>query len=103
MRLCACRPVPLRRSWSFSLFRRLAINHPRNPEAVDKHAESLGPEGLLKRHVHRSTFCQRLKDPFSLRRAFEAERYREPLRFLIVLARGIGAHEHLITCLKRDM
>jgi len=42
----------------------LAVNHPRNAESIDAHAEPDGPEGLLKRHLHRAVFCQGVKDRF---------------------------------------
>src|SRR5271165_1514670 len=74
----------------------LAINHPRNAELIDKHAEAGGPESLLERHPHRSFFCQSVKDPFCLCRGADAERYGEALRFFIVLRRTVRAHQHLI-------
>src|SRR6267378_3827597 len=72
----------------------LAINHPRDAESIDHHAESRGPEGLLHWHLHFTALLQFLKDPFSFRNFFHAGRQRETLRRLIVLGRSIRAHQH---------
>src|SRR5713226_607343 len=72
----------------------LAINHPRYPESVDHHAESRRPEGLLQRHLNFTALFQFLKDTFSFRNVFHADRQGEALRHLIVLGRSVRAHQH---------
>src|SRR6267378_4658511 len=118
MRPCVCQPIPVLRSfvapshqWSSSAVaphlctpRRsvvtrggtslLAVNHPRYAESIDNHAESRRPEGLLHWHLHFTALLQFLKDPFSFRNFFHADRQRETLRRLIVVGRSIRAHQH---------
>src|SRR6266849_797005 len=72
----------------------LAINYPRYPESVDHHAKSRRPESLLQRHLHFAALLQFLKDTFSFRNVFHADRQREALRRLIVVGRSIRAHQH---------
>jgi hypothetical protein len=55
----------------------LAVNHPRNPELIDKHSETHGPESLLDRHFHCSVFCQCVKYAFRVCRVVDADRHRE--------------------------
>ena len=59
-------PCPVARGIS------LAIDHPGNAEAIDTHAESFGPESLLKLHLDGAVFFQRLEDPFTLGDVTEA-------------------------------
>src|ERR1051325_9698596 len=52
---------------SESCIRALAIDGPGDGEAIGEHAEAKGPEGFLKWHVDRSTFCQCVKESFGKR------------------------------------
>jgi hypothetical protein len=47
--------------------RLLAVDHPWDAEPIDHHAETGGPEGLLKRHTDLPVFYQRVEDAFGIR------------------------------------
>src|SRR5216684_1679015 len=73
----------------------LAINHPRYPESVDHHAKSRRPESLLQRHLHFAALLQFLKDTFSFRNVFHADRQRDALRRFIVFCLFFISHQLL--------
>src|SRR6516165_4651319 len=70
------------------------INHPGNAKAVRKHAETEGPESLLKRHGHRTTLLQGAEDAFGFDRIAAGDVNRKPLRFVVVAWRCVRGHEH---------
>src|SRR5205085_4404595 len=65
----------------------LAVDQPRHPEAVDDHAEPLGPERLLERHDDATALRECVKDALALGRAVHVQREREPFRLLVTLRR----------------
>src|SRR5215468_7584038 len=61
----------------------LAIDHPRDAEAVDDHAEPLRPERLLERGKYAAACGQIVEDAVSIVRALQVERERETFRLLV--------------------
>src|SRR6266516_639749 len=70
----------------------LAVNHPGYVKSIDAHAETRGPEGLLKGHLHCAIFCQCVKDAFCISRFLERDRHRETLWLVIAPRRCIRSH-----------
>src|SRR5262245_64811367 len=67
---------------SSSALRLVAVDHPRDAELIDQHAEALGPERLLYRHADGAVVGERREDAFSFLRILGLDRHREPLRLL---------------------
>lgn len=76
--------------------RPLAVESPRDAEAVHQHAEAKRPERFLEGHSDRPSFGQCLEDTLGLRRVVEAKGDRETLGLLIVAGGIVGAHQDLI-------
>jgi len=57
---------------------RLAVDHPRDAEAVDEHAKAGRPEGRLDRHGHFSAFRQGVKDTLGLQRVLDGMDTEKP-------------------------
>jgi hypothetical protein len=56
------------------LLGRFTIDHPRDPEAIDEHAETRSPKRLLERNYNFSVPGQFVKKPFGLIRALDMKR-----------------------------
>src|SRR5260370_40275740 len=76
--------------------RLLAVDHPRRAELIHEHAKTLGPEGFLDRHPHRSFFRQRMKYALRLLGVVDTNRHRESLHRLVAIRRSVGAHQDLV-------
>src|ERR1051325_3297489 len=67
----------------------VGADRPRDPEAVHQHAEALGPEGLLDRHVHGPARGQGAEDPVRVLRPGDAEGDEEALGLLVPVGWGV--------------
>src|SRR5713101_8751456 len=65
------------------LRRLLTVNHPRNAESIDAHAEARRPERRLKRHRHTSVLSQSVEDTLSFGDVFQVQRHIHSLRLLV--------------------
>src|SRR5260370_33619685 len=95
---CCCAGATSRRSIppddEASTFHR-AVDHPGNAEPIDAHAESLGPECLAKRHVHRAALGKRLELALGITGILDLQRDRKTLRLMEMAGRRVGCHQHL--------
>src|ERR1700730_225290 len=83
-----------------SLFRRLigslAVEQPRYPEAIDKHAKTRGPERFLEWHNNPTVLGQFVKNTLAVGRALDVNREREALGRLIAIRRHVATHQQLV-------
>src|SRR5690349_18197113 len=83
--------------------RAAAVDHPGRAEAVGRHAEALGPEGLPERHLHRAALRQRVEDARGFGDVVDMEGDPEPLRRPVMPLRAVGGHQRLIRHLQTGM
>jgi hypothetical protein len=72
----------------------LAVDHPRDTEAVGAHAEAMCPEGLLERHGDRALLCQGIERTLRIRWFLDRHHHVEARR-LVVLWRGVRTKDEL--------
>src|SRR5215510_5280307 len=73
----------LRRRENLPLSSVSAVDHPGDAELINKHAEAVGPEGLLDWHLHNPVFRQCVEYAFRIRRVVDLEGYGEAFRRVI--------------------
>jgi hypothetical protein len=77
--------LPLRR-----LIGSFAVDQPRYPEPIDKHAKTRGPERLFERHGDLTVLAKLVKNTLGLSRVLDLEREREAFGFLVAIPRYVA-------------
>src|SRR5262249_45513900 len=70
-----------------------AVDHPRGSEAVEAHAEAVGPEGLLEGHDGAAVFGEGGEDALGFGGVVELDVDREGAGGLEAVGRDVGGHE----------
>jgi len=74
----------------------LDIDHPRDAEAVDEHAEAFGPEGLAVGLLHRAALGESVEDALAGGGVGHVDVDEEALRVLRMLRRRVGDHQDVV-------